>query len=178
MHEKQNTNSNDIKWTKSIKRRAGWFDINLGEIWRYRDLIKIFVYRDFVVYYKQTILGPLWFLVKPLLTTIVFTIIFSNIAKIPTDNIPPVLFYLSGTVVWSYFSDCLRETSNTFVDNASIFGKVYFPRLVMPLSIVISKILTFGIQFILFLGFLFYFSFKGAPIHTNIAVIFLPLGSV
>src|SRR5512137_1715447 len=105
------------EWTTVLKPRSGWFDINLKELWHYIDLIKIFVYRDFIVVYKQTILGPLWFLIQPIMTTVVFTVVFSNIAKIPTDNIPPALFYLSGNIMWTYFADSFRDTSNTFTDN-------------------------------------------------------------
>jgi lipopolysaccharide transport system permease protein len=167
--------SDQGEWTTIIKPRTGWFDINLREIWRYRDLIKIFVYRDFVVYYKQTILGPLWFLIKPLFTTLVFTLVFSNIAKIPTDSVPPMLFYMAGTVTWTYFSTCLNSTSNTFVSNQQIFGKVYFPRMVVPISVVISQLVQFGIQFVLFLAFFAYFLLQGAPLHPNILILLLPL---
>ena len=126
--------NNDSNWTMEIRSRSGWFDINLSELWRYRDLILLFVRRDFVAYYKQTILGPLWFLLQPLFTTVVFTIIFSRIAQIPTDGLPPFLFYMSGTVAWTYFASCMTQTSNTFITNAGIFGKVYFPRLVVPVA--------------------------------------------
>ena len=167
--------NNDKDWTTIIKPRTGWFDINLRELWLYRDLIKIFVYRDFVVYYKQTILGPIWFLIKPLFTTLVFTLVFSNIAKIPTDTIPPLLFYMAGTVTWNYFSTCLNSTSNTFVTNQGIFGKVYFPRMVVPISVVISQLIQFFIQFGLFLGFFVYFLLKGAPIVPSWLILILPV---
>lgn len=144
-------------WTEVIRPVSGWFDIHLGELWRYRDLIMLFVRRDFVAVYKQTVLGPLWYLIQPIMTTLVFTVIFGQVAKIPTDGIPPVLFYLAGTVVWRYFSDCLTKTSNTFVGNAHIFGKVYFPRLTVPMSVVISNLIAFAIQLLLFLGFWLYF---------------------
>ncbi len=166
---------NNSDWTTIIRPRTGWFDIDLQELWHYRDLIKIFVYRDFVVYYKQTILGPLWFLIKPLFTTLVFTLVFNNIAKIPTDQIPPMLFYMSGTILWNYFSTCLNSTSNTFVANASLFGKVYFPRLVVPVSVVISNMIQFAIQFLLFLGFFLFFFMKGSAIHPNIGILLTPL---
>ena len=121
----------DVQWTTIIRPLHPWFHINLRELWFYRDLILLFVRRDFVARYKQTILGPLWFVIQPVLTTIMFTVVFGKIARIPTDGIPPFIFYLSGTVCWGYFSTCLTETSNTFVANANIFGKVYFPRLVV-----------------------------------------------
>lgn len=161
------------KWTKVIEPRGGWFDIKLKELIRYRDLIKIFVYRDFVVFYKQTILGPLWFFIKPLLTTLIFTLVFSNIAKIPTDQIPPVLFYLAGITVWNYFASCLNNTSNTFTTNAQLFGKVYFPRMVIPISVVFSQLIQFAIQFALFLGVLFYFYLQGAAFKTSLLFIIL-----
>ena len=133
------------------------FDLKLGELWRYRDLVGLFVWRDFVSVYKQTILGPLWYLIQPLLTTLVFTVIFGKVAEIPTDGIPPVLFYMAGIVMWRYFSDCLTKTSNTFVGNAYIFGKVYFPRLTVPASVVISNLIGLAIQLLLFLGFWVYY---------------------
>jgi len=163
------------QWTSVIRPVSGWFDIHLGELWRYRDLIMLFVRRDFVAIYKQTILGPLWFLLQPLFTTIVFTVIFGKIAKIPTDGLPQVLFYLSGVVVWNYFSNCLNKTSDTFVANAGIFGKVWFPRLSVPLSIVISNLITFAIQFVLFLGFWLYFLVNSSTINPQPLILILPL---
>ena len=165
----------DSIWTMEIRSRSGWFDINLSELWRYRDLILLFVRRDFVAYYKQTILGPLWFLLQPLFTTVVFTIIFSRIAQIPTDGLPPFLFYMSGTVAWTYFASCMTQTSNTFISNAGIFGKVYFPRLVVPIAVVISNLIAFAIQFGLFLAFLYYFYLTGADIHPNGWLLLVPL---
>ncbi|WPD22759.1 MAG: ABC transporter permease [Candidatus Electrothrix scaldis] len=156
--------SNEEQWDLVIKPKTGWFDIHLGELWRYRDLISMFVKRDFVTAHKQTVLGPLWFLIQPLLTTLVYTVIFSKVARIPTDNIPPFLFYMAGNVGWSYFASCMVRTSNTFVGNAGVFGKVYFPRLAVPVSSVISGLLQYGIQFIFFLCFYFYFMVNGAPI--------------
>lgn len=167
--------SNEQQWDLVIKPKTGWFDIHLGEIWRYRDLISMFVKRDFVTMYKQTILGPLWFIIQPLFTTLVFTIIFGKVAKIPTDNIPPFLFYLSGNVAWGYFATCLGRTSDTFNSNKSIFGKVYFPRLTVPVSTVISGLLQFGIQFVLFLGFYFYFMIQGANIFPKLWIFALPV---
>jgi lipopolysaccharide transport system permease protein len=165
----------DSNWTMVIRSRKGWFDINVSEIWRYRDLIILFVRRDFVAYYKQTVLGPIWFLLQPLLSTIVFTVIFSRIANIPTDGLPPFLFYMAGIVPWTYFANCLTHTSSTFITNAGIFGKVYFPRIVVPISVVITNILTFAIQFGLFLVFLLYFYFQGASIHPNAWILLVPL---
>lgn len=162
-------------WTTEIKPKTGLFDIDLSELWRYRDLVMMFVNRDFVAQYKQTILGPLWFLLQPLFSTIIFTIIFSKVARIPTDNVPPFLFYMAGTVVWGYFSNCFNATSTTFVTNAAIFGKVYFPRLVMPVSTVISRFIMFAIQFVLFLCLYGYFIIKGAPIIPNLWILALPL---
>jgi len=158
-----------------IRPACGWFDIHLSELWRYRDLIMLFVRRDFVSLYKQTILGPLWFLIQPLITTVVFTIIFGRIAKIPTDGLPRMLFYLSGVVVWNYFAGCLNKTCDTFVGNAHIFGKVYFPRLTVPVSVVISNLVTFGIQFALFFCFFLYFYFNGADISPRPLIIIAPL---
>ncbi|WP_026840444.1 ABC transporter permease [Citrifermentans bremense] len=145
------------RWDKVISARNGWFDLRPAEIWKYRDLIALFVWRDFVAIYKQTILGPLWFLLQPLMTTFVFTVIFGKVARIPTDGAPPFLFYLSGLICWKYFADCLVSTSNTFVGNAHVFGKVYFPRLTVPISVVISNLVAFGIQFLLFLAVLVYY---------------------
>lgn len=162
-------------WTTVIKPKTGIFDIDLSELWRYRDLVMMFVHRDFVAQYKQTILGPLWFLLQPLFSTIIFTIIFSNVAHISTDNVPPFLFYMAGTVVWGYFSNCFNATSTTFVTNAAIFGKVYFPRLVMPLSTVISRFIMFAIQFLFFLVFYGYFLARGAPLAPNAWIFALPL---
>src|SRR5512143_2210640 len=140
----------DKYWTMTIEPQRSLLDLRLGELWHYRDLVMLFVRRDFVSVYKQTILGPLWYLIQPLLTTITFTVIFGRIASLPTDGLPPFLFYMSGTVVWSYFADCLNKTSNTFVSNANLFGKVYFPRLAVPISILISNLITFLIQFGMF----------------------------
>jgi len=162
-------------WTTEIKPRRSLFDLNLREIWQYRDLTLLFVKRDFIAQYKQTILGPLWFLLQPLFSTVIFTIIFSRVARIPTDNVPPFLFYMAGNVVWGYFSNCFNATSTTFVTNAAIFGKVYFARLVMPLSNVITRLFMFIIQFGLFAAFYGYFLMKGAPIRPNIWILSMPL---
>jgi lipopolysaccharide transport system permease protein len=162
-------------WDLVIQPKAGWFDLHLRDLWRYRDLIMLFVRRDFVAQYKQTILGPLWFLIQPLLTTLTFTLVFGNIAKLSTDGLPKVLFYLSGVTAWSYFADCLMKTSETFNSNANIFGKVYFPRLAVPISIVISNLIRFGIQLVLFLGFYVYFLIQGTAIRPGLALALLPL---
>ena len=167
--------NDEANWTKVIRSRSGWFDVNLGEIWRYRDLIALFVRRDFVAIYKQTILGPLWFLLQPLFSTLVFTVIFGQIAHIPTDGLPQILFYMSGLVAWNYFSGCLNSTSTTFTANASIFGKVYFPRLAVPVSIVIINLLTMAIQSVLLLSIIAYFYLKGAPIHMTWQVVLIPV---
>jgi len=161
-------------WTTIIRPRNPWFHLNLREVWRYRDLVLLFVRRDFVAQYKQTILGPLWFFLQPLFTAIVFTIIFGRIARIPTDGIPDFLFYFSGMVCWGYFAECLTGTANTFLSNAHLFGKVYFPRIIVPIGLVISGILKFFLQFALFLAFLVYFYAKGAPIQPNWGMILLP----
>jgi len=163
------------KWDLYIKPKSGWFNIEIGEIFRYKDLILLFVKRDFVTFYKQTILGPLWYIIQPLFNTLVFTFIFGKVAKIPTDGLPPFLFYLSGTVVWSYFSHCLNETSNTFTTNAEVFGKVYFPRIAVPISVALTAVFQFLIQFAIFLGFLSYFWYKGSNINPTIYIITLPL---
>ncbi len=168
-------NTVDENWTLVVKPEANVFDLRLAELWRYRDLVLLFVRRDFVSTYKQTILGPLWFIIQPVLTTITFTIIFGNIAKIPTDGIPQMLFYLSGLVSWNYFAECLNKTSNTFIGNAHIFGKVYFPRMAVPVSIVISNLVTYTIQFLLFLVFYFYFIATGTTVHPNMALLLVPV---
>lgn len=139
------------KWTTVIKPKGKLLEINIGELWRYRDLISLFIKRNIITQYKQTILGPVWFLVQPALTVIMYMIVFGGIAGIPTDNVPRPLFYLAGTCMWQYFAECLTKTSNTFVDNAGIFGKVYFPRLAVPVANVISNLIRFGIQLGLFL---------------------------
>jgi len=162
------------QWDLVIRPKAKWFDLHLRDLWRYRDLITLFVWRDFVAQYKQTILGPLWFIIQPLLTTIMFTIVFGNIAQLPTDGLPKMLFYLSGNVVWGYFSSCLNNTSNTFVANAGLFGKVYFPRLAVPVSIVISQLFTFGLQLMLFLAFLAYYAWNGAMVQPNAVILLTP----
>jgi lipopolysaccharide transport system permease protein len=169
--------ANDIEdWTQIIEPKSKWYQINLKEIWDYRDLILIFVRRDIVSTYKQTILGPLWLFLGPLFTVVVYVFVFDKIAGISTDDIPAPLFYLAGTTMWNYFQSCINATSNTFVNNAGIFGKVYFPRLVSPISVVISNLLKFGIQMGMFLCFFFYYYFQeGSNVYPNITLLTLPI---
>lgn len=162
-------------WTEIISPRTSLLDLRLGELWRYRDLIMMFVRRDFVATYKQTILGPIWFFIQPLLTTITFIIIFGRVAKISTEGIPMVVFYLAGITIWNYFSQTLTATSSVFTANAHIFGKVYFPRLTMPVSIVISNLVRFFIQFALFLGVWIYYLLKGSTIHPTGLIALTPV---
>jgi lipopolysaccharide transport system permease protein len=150
------------RWDLVITPGKRWFDLDVAGVWRYRDLVMLLFKRDFVSLYKQTILGPLWYLIQPVLTTIAFTLIFNRIAKISTDEISPFLFYMAGIVIWNFFANCMTKTSDTFVANAGIFSKVYFPRLVVPVSVVLSNLLTFGIQFILLLACMAYFWTTGA----------------
>jgi len=154
-------------WDLVIKPKTGLFDVDLKQVWHYRDLLVLFVKRDFIAQYKQTILGPVWNIIQPILTTAMFLLIFGKIANIPTDGINPILFYMSGITIWNYFAVCLTSTSNTFTSNANIFGKVYFPRLVIPLSVVLSNVIRFGIQFGLLLVTMVYLAFKGTPIHFS-----------
>ncbi len=157
-----------------IQPRKNLLDLRLKELIRYYDLLVLFVKRDIVVTYKQTILGPLWFFIQPILTTLVFTVVFGNIAGIPTDGIPQPLFYMSGIVIWNFFADCFMKTSNTFVTNAGLFGKVYFPRIIQPLSVVISNGLKFLIQFGLFLILYAYYLIKGVPVTPNGYILLFP----
>jgi lipopolysaccharide transport system permease protein len=167
--------SNPETWDLIVRPKRHLFDINLKEIWQYRDLITLFVRRDFVARYKQTILGPFWFILNPLISTLMYTLVFAGIAKIPTEGIPPQLFYLSGIVGWSYFAACLNGTSNTFINNAGIFGKVYFPRLVSPISVIISSIVQLGIQLLLLAAVMAYYTLQGFEIQFNWYIIWLPL---
>ncbi len=165
----------DDNWSMILRAQRNWFDLRLGELWRYRDLIGLFVRRDFVSVYKQTILGPLWYLIQPLLTTLIFTVIFGRIASLPTDGLPQFLFYLAGTVIWGYFAENLNKTSLTFIANANLFGKVYFPRLAVPVSIIISNLIAFAIQFVLFLGFVAYFWWSSPSVQPNLWVLLTPV---
>lgn len=162
-------------WTEIISPKTHLLDLRLREVWRYRDLVMLFVQRDFVAQYKQTILGPLWHIIQPLLTTLIFLFLFGNVAKIGTDGINPILFYMAGITIWNYFSGCLISTSNTFVSNAGMLGKVYFPRLVLPISVAISNIIRFGIQFGLLLIFMVAYLFKGVAIHVGFSWLYIPL---
>src|SRR5215204_5805001 len=155
-------------WDLIISPKTHLLDLKLNDVWKYRDLLFLFVKRDFVAQYKQTVLGPLWHIIQPVFTIIMFMIVFTSIANIPTDGIHPVLFYMSGITVWNYFAGCLNNTSHTFTANAGIFGKVYFPRLVIPLSVVISNMVRFGIQFLLLAAMIIYFHFNGYPIQAGI----------
>jgi len=163
------------KWDIEIRPHEKLLSIDFKELWRYRDLCSLFVRRNIVVQYKQTILGPLWYVIQPALTVLMYMVVFGGIAGIPTDGVPQPLFYLAGVCMWQYFADCLNNTSNTFVTNASIFGKVYFPRLIMPLSNVISNLLRFGIQFGLFAIVYTVYALTGCPAHLTCYVLFFPL---
>ena len=161
-------------WTEEIKSQNTLFSINLREVWHYRDLLLMLVKRDYVTFYKQTILGPIWFFVQPILTTLIYVILFGQVAKLSTDGLPQMAFYLSGVTIWSYFSDVLNKTAIVFQTNASIFGKVYFPRLIMPLSIVISGLMKFLIQFTLFVCVVLYFTFIKESIQPNFWILATP----
>lgn len=163
------------RYQNTINPRDNFFDLRLKEIWRYRDLLFLFVRRDFVATYKQTILGPLWFLIKPVFQTVMMTFIFSRIAGLPTDGIPPLLFYITGMTSWNYFANCLRSTSNSFTANAALFGKVYFPRAIAPISIIVSNLIQFGISLIIFFAVYFYYTLKGADIQVNATLVLFPV---
>jgi lipopolysaccharide transport system permease protein len=163
------------EWTLVIRPKSGWFDINFRELWQYRDLVRLFVKRNYSAMYKQTILGPLWFILSPLLTVLIFTIVFGNIAKIPTDNLPQFLFYMAGNTLWTYFAYCLNSTASTFTSNAVLFGKVYFPRLTMPLSTVIFGLISFFIQFVMFIGFVLYYTATSTSVKPNLYILITPL---
>lgn len=159
-------------WDLVIKPKNKWYEIDLAAIWKYRDLLLLLVRRDFVAVYKQTLLGPLWLFIQPVITAITFTFIFGKLAKISTDGNPPILFYMAGTTLWVYFADCLTKTSNTFIANAGVFGKVYFPRLIIPLSVLISNLVKLGIQFLLFIGVWIYY-LQSTNIHPQWQYIWL-----
>ncbi len=169
------TADKETEWTEIIEPQSYMFDLKLREVWRYRDLLLLLVRRDFVATYKQTILGPVWFFLQPILTTLTFTLIFGRIAGLSTDGLPMMLFYMAGVTMWNYFAECLNRTATVFKDNASVFGKVYFPRLVMPLSIVVSNLVKLGIQFILFLGFWGFYLAAGANVQPNAALLLFPV---
>jgi len=163
------------EWDLVIEPQHSLLDLNLKDVWRYRDLLWLLVKRDFVSFYKQTILGPLWFFIQPLFTTIIFTFIFGNLAGLSTDGLPQPLFYMAGITAWNYFADCLTKTSTVFKDNANIFGKVYFPRLIMPLSIVVSNLVRFGVQMLLFFLMLAYYAYTGGSFTPNAYVLLFPV---
>lgn len=169
------TEFSEEEWLFEIAPKDKFFSLNLKEVWRYRDLLMLFVKRDVVTVYKQTILGPLWYLIQPLFTSIIFTIIFNNVAGIETGETPAFLFNLGGVMVWNYFTSCLNDTSDTFKKNASIFGKVYFPRLIVPLSIVISNLVKFGIQFLIFIAFYVYYATQGMAVQFTTSTLFFPI---
>ena len=170
-----NTEIIESNWTEVIEPRSSLLDWRLKEVWDYRDLLRMFVRRDFVATYKQTILGPLWFFIQPIFTTITFTIVFGNFAGISSDGQPRMVFYMAGLTLWNYFSDCFSKASTVFTSNVGIFGKVYFPRLIMPITIVVSNLIRFGIQFLLFLCFYLYFILIGNnTIHPNIYILLTP----
>lgn len=165
---------NTKAWDLIIEPQQGLLDVNFKEIWDYRDLLFLFVKRDVVTVYKQTVLGPIWFFVQPIMTMLVYIVVFGNIAGIPTDGIPKPLFYLSGIIIWNYFSECFLKTSDTFTVNQDMFGKVYFPRLIMPLSKVVSGLIKFFIQFILFLVVYLYFLVDGVPVQLGFELLLVP----
>lgn len=162
-------------WTLIIRPHEKLWKLNLKEVWAYRDLVELFVKRNIVVQYKQTILGPLWYLIQPILTVIMNMVVFGGIAHMSTDGVPQALFYMAGNVCWFYFSDCLNQTSSTFVTNQAMFGKVYFPRMVVPISTIISNLLRFGIQVLLFIAFYLYFWVAGSDVAPNWAMLLMPL---
>lgn len=163
------------EWTTVIRPQGRWFDLKLRELWKFRDLIALFVRRDFVAQYKQTVLGPLWYIIQPLFTSGMFTIIFGRFAGLPTDGLPQFLFYMAGNVMWGYFAKVITATSSTFTANAHLFGKVYFPRLSVPVATLVSSFIAFGIQFALFLFFMGYFALRGAPVRPNAWIMVFPL---
>jgi lipopolysaccharide transport system permease protein len=162
------------EWDLVIEPQKSLFELPLLDLWRYRDLLWLLVKRDFVSFYKQTILGPLWFFIQPLFTTLVYTFIFGDLAGLSTDGLPQPLFYMAGITAWNYFAECLTKTSTVFRDNANIFGKVYFPRLIMPLSIVVSNLVRFGVQMVLFVMMMTYYAYIGAPLELTWALVLFP----
>ncbi|MDR7372336.1 ABC transporter permease [Flavobacterium aquidurense] len=169
-----NTTDNSNDWLFEITPKNKFFSLNLNEVWQYRDLLLLFVKRDIITAYKQTVLGPLWYLIQPLFTSITFTIIFNSVAGIDTGTVPPFLFNLAGITVWNYFTACLTGTSDTFKANAAIFGKVYFPRIITPLSVVISNLIKFGIQLFIFVVFYLFYYIKGTALSLNSTILFFP----
>lgn len=172
--EKAREKEMEQQWDIEIKPQNKLFNLHLNDIWNYRDLLWLLVRRDFVSFYKQTIFGPLWFFIQPIFTTILFTIVFNKMGGFTTDGIPAPLFYMCGTIAWNYFAECLTKTSTVFKDNANLFGKVYFPRLIMPISIVFSNLVRFGVQFLLFLILLVYYMIRKDDLFVNHFVILFP----
>jgi lipopolysaccharide transport system permease protein len=171
-----NTKEDIVKeWDLTIEPQTSLFELNLKDVWRYRDLLWMFVKRDFVSFYKQTILGPLWFFIQPLFTTIIYTFIFGGLANLSTDGLPQPLFYMAGITAWNYFADCITKTSTVFKDNANIFGKVYFPRLIMPLSIVASNLVRFGVQILLLFMMMGYYAANNASFLITPAILLFPV---
>lgn len=170
----QTTRPADEGWTTVIRPKTGWFDIDLQELWRYRDLIMMFVKRNFTVLYKQTILGPAWIILNPLITTVIFNVVFGGMANMPTDGVPGFLFYMAGNTVWTFFANCVNNTANTFVTNSQIFGKVYFPRLTMPVSQVLTSLINFGIQAVMYLIFWVYFFATDSGVTFTLWVLAVP----
>jgi lipopolysaccharide transport system permease protein len=167
--------NSEKEWDLEIHPRTKLFELNLYDVWKYRYLLFLFVKRDFIAQYKQTVLGPFWHILQPVITSLIFMFVFGKVAKIPTNGMPPMLFYLSGITIWNYFSACFTNTSNTFVYNAAMFGKVYFPRLIIPLSVVASNIIRLGIQLLFLLVVMIYFHLNGYPITINYHLFYLPL---
>lgn len=166
---------NNDTWLYEISAKGRVLDLNLKEVWRYRDLLILFVKRDITTVYKQTILGPLWYFIQPLFTSVIFTLVFNNLGSISTGSTPPFLFNLAGITAWNYFTACFTGTSDTFRSNAGIFGKVYFPRVIMPLSVTISNLVKFGIQLLIFIIFYFYYLFQGAELSPNLLLLLFPI---
>lgn len=168
-------NTGEEKWDVVVSANRSSLSLRLNETWRYRDLLFLFVRRDFVATYKQTILGPIWFFLQPLLTALIFTLVFGRIAKLPVDGFPRILFYLSGITAWNYFADCMVKTSSTFIANANLFSKVYFPRIIVPFSIIVSNIMRFGIQLLLLFSFIIYYNCMSISVIPNVYVLLFPL---
>lgn len=166
--------NSEQQWTEEIKSQDSLFSINFKELWHYRDLLLMLLKRDFVTFYKQTILGPIWFFVQPIMTSLIYLVLFGQVAKLSTDGLPQLAFYLSGITIWNYFSEALTKTSTIFKDNAAVFGKVYFPRLIMPLAVVCSGLMKFAIQFALFIAVVLYYTFVTASIQPNLWVLATP----
>ncbi len=171
---KQDLEDDNEPWDLILEPEQKWYSLSLSQLFRFKDLLLLFVRRDFVSIYKQTILGPIWFFIQPIITAFTYAIIFGSLANISTEGMPPILFYMCGITLWNYFSDTLTKTSDTFTANASIFGKVYFPRMIVPLSVVLSNIVKFGIQFLLFIGVLIYYYSTTNIIHPNSTIFLLP----